>query len=69
MAQLKEALADAKAEVMDEIRELQAAQAELEKAAYDKDNKARTSGVFVGVWAGRQCMCSGLLRCRTNRML
>jgi hypothetical protein len=43
VSQLKEALADAKAQVVEEIRELQAAQAELEKATYDKDNKARAA--------------------------
>jgi multidrug resistance efflux pump len=45
VAQLREALADAKAEVLDYIRELQSAQRDVEKAEYDREAK-------VGTWQG-----------------
>lgn len=44
VAQLREALADAKAEVLDHIRELQAAQRDVEKAEYDREAKVGKLG-------------------------
>ena len=54
MTRLREALADAKAQVLDQIRELQAAQRDVEKAEYDREAK-------VGALARHVVLLCGLL--------
>lgn len=41
VAHLREALVNAKAEVLDDIRELQGAQSDLKKAEYNREAKVR----------------------------